>query len=311
MKIIDQETFLRLSASEVAKLVHEVAGPQVCVFPINGTRRWFMLEHAREIKGDPSQVYMDVMQKRYIELYQMCFEYGLNTILTPIFGSELLTRGDEYTQKVGAEGMARFATHPEFLAFYKNHDVRVHFYGEYRKLFPGTPFAYLTDLFDEITEKTQHNKSYCLFYGMFASDATETVAQLSVEHFQKNGRVPSRAELVEKYYGEYVGPATLFIGFDKFSVFDYPLLNLGEENLYFTIAPSAYLDESQLKNILYDHIYLRRAEESDYATMSRQDSQYMINFYQVNRQNTFGVGELHGGLWYPILHAKNSLTGTF
>jgi len=300
MTIVDQETFFKLPTAEVAKLVRSV-GPQVCVFPINGTRRWYMLEHAQNAKGDPAQAYMDVMQKRYIELYQMCFEHGLDTLLTPVFGSELLTRGDEYTQKIGADGMARFASHPEFLSFYQKYDVRVHFYGDYRKLFPGTPFAYLIDLFDQITTQTERNKSCRLFYGMFASDATETVAELSVRHFQKTGNIPSRRELVEQYYGEYVDPATLFIGFDKFSVFDYPLLNLGEENLYFTVAPSSYLNGHQLRNILYDHMYLRRTAELDYAKMSKQDFQFMNGFYRENRENTFGVGELHSGIWYPSL----------
>ncbi|MGC1375501.1 MAG: hypothetical protein WA821_04725 [Anaerolineales bacterium] len=310
MTIVDQETFLKLPADEVAKLVH-AAGPQVCVFPINGTRRWYMLEHAQNVKGDPAQAYMDAMQKRYIELYQMCFEHGLDTLLTPVFGSELLTRGDAYARKMGAEGMARFAEHPEFLSFYQKYDVRVHFYGDYRKLFPGTPFAYLTDLFDDITKQTRHNTSCRLFYGMFANDAVETVATLSVQHFQKIGSIPSRRELVEQYYGEYVDPATLFIGFDKFSVFDYPLLNLGEENLYFTVAPSSYLNDRQLRSILYDHIYLRSAEELDYTKMSKQDFQFMNEFYRENRQNIFGVGEFHGGVWYPRLQTKNNLARAF
>jgi hypothetical protein len=310
MTIIDREIFLKLPTDEMAKLVR-AAGPQVCVFPINGTRRWFMLEHTQEAKGDPLQVYMDVMQKRYIELYELCFEHGLDTLLTPAFGSELLTRGNEYTQKIGAEGIARFASHPEFLSFYRKYNVRVHFYGDYRKLFPGTPFAYLSNLFDHITKQTEQNNSYRLFYGIFASDATETVAELSVRHFQKTGNVPSRRELVEQYYGEYIDPATLFIGFDKFSVFDYPLLNLGEENLYFTAAPSSYLNDRQLRSILYDHIYLRNIEELDYAKMPKQDFQFMNEFYREKRENIFGVGELHGGIWYPLLQPKNNLTGTF
>jgi tuberculosinol/isotuberculosinol synthase len=298
MTIIDRETFLKMPTPEVAKLVR-AAGPQVCVFPINGTRRWFMLEHEHKVDSNSGQIYVDIIAKRHIEIYQFCFSHGLDTLLTPIFGGELLERGSEYIQ-IAAEGISRVATHPDFLSFYQEHKVRVHFYGDYRKQFTGTPFAYLCELFDHIIEETRHNDHYRLFYGVFANDATEAVAEFSVRHFQKNGTIPSRKELVEQYYGDDIGPATIFIGFDKFSVFDYPLINLGEESLYFTVAPSLYLDKRQLRNILYDHVFLRHAEEADYAKMSRQDLLTMHNFYQANRESTMGIGELRNGIWYPL-----------
>jgi tuberculosinol/isotuberculosinol synthase len=308
MTIIDQETFFKLPTDEVAKLVR-AAGPQVCVFPINGTRRWFMLEHASDVKDGSIENYLDIGGKQYIQVYKMCFEHGLDTLLTPDFGSELLLRGDEYIQKIGAEGLTRMATHPDFLSFYQKYKVRVHFYGDYRKQLAGTPFSYLCDLFDDVTKQTARNNSYRLFHGVFANDATETIAELSVQHFQKTGSVPSRRELVEQYYGEYVDAASLFIGFEKFSVFDYPILGLGQENLYFTVAPSLYFDTPQLRSILYDHVYLRRVQELDYAQMSEQAIISMRSFYQENRETTLGVGELRDGTWYPVLQAKNNLIG--
>jgi adenosine tuberculosinyltransferase len=39
------EDFLQLSTQEVAALV-KATGEKICVFPVNGTRRWFLLEHA-------------------------------------------------------------------------------------------------------------------------------------------------------------------------------------------------------------------------------------------------------------------------
>ena len=49
---MDIETFQSMPTTEVANLVRE-AGPKVCVFPINGTRRWFVLEHPEQAEGDP------------------------------------------------------------------------------------------------------------------------------------------------------------------------------------------------------------------------------------------------------------------
>jgi tuberculosinol/isotuberculosinol synthase len=309
MTIIDQEIFLKLSTPEVANLVR-AAGPQVCIFPINGTRRWFALEHAEAVKDNPIQAYLDINGKQHIKLYHLCFEHGLDTILTPMFGSAHSMRSGEYMQKVAAEGMARLTTHPDFLSFYQNQQVRVHFYGNYRKQLADTPYSYLIEMFDRVTRDTRHNNRYRLFYGIFANDATETIAELSVQYFQQTGKSPTRDKLVELYYGEYLEPASLFIGFSKLKVYDYPLLGLGEENLYFTVAPSLYLNTPQLRNILYDHIYLRRINELDYAEMPEKDFLSMRRFYQDNLETTIGIGELHDGMWYPILQTKNNLSGT-
>ncbi len=296
--LIPREKFLQLPAVEIGEILRSV-GSQVCVFPINGTRRWFLLEYSNQaLRGDASQVYADVAGKRHIDMYRLIFDHGVDTLITPIFGGEILNRGDEYMEEIGI-GMARLATHPDFLSFYEKYKVRVHFYGDYRKHLDGTPFAYLCDLFDRIAKHTSRNNRYRLFYGVFANDATESVAELSIQFFQKTGRIPTRRDLITLYYGEYVEKANIFIGFEKFNVFDYPLLAWGEESLYFTAAPSLYLSDRQLRSILYDYIYLRPVQDPDYAEMPEQDFEAMRQFYITNRETVFGVGEIRGGIWYP------------
>jgi hypothetical protein len=295
--LIDRESFLKLTAAEIADMVRS-NGTQVCVFPINGTRRWFLLEHGQADFADWAEAYAELTGQRHIEMYKLMFEHGLDTLVTPIFGGEILNRGDEYMQKIGS-GMARLATHPDFLRFYQEYQVRVHFYGNYRKELTGTPYAYLCDLFDDISRATAQNKRQRLFYGVFANDATEAIAEMSLGYHQKHQRLPTRSKLIELYYGETIEKADLFIGFEKFSVFDYPMLGLGEESLYFTAAPSLYLEAQQLRNILYDHLYLRPVQDPDYTSMPAADLQAMRHFYETNREVTFGVGEMRGGIWYP------------
>ncbi len=297
MEYQDREKFTLLPTEEISKII-SAGGPQVCVFPFNGTRRWFLLEHGRENHADPAQAYIDITSKRYIEMYQMLFEHGLDTVVAPVFGGEILNRGPEYMEQIGYS-MSLLAEHPYFLSFYEKYNVRVHFYGDYRKELNGTPYAYLCDLFDNVTRKTLKNNKYRLFYGVFGTDATETIAKMSVEHHQHTGRTPTRHELIEMYYGEYIEKADIFIGFEKFSVFDYPLLNLGGESLYFTVAPSLYMSERQLRNILYDYVYLRQLQEPDYLKMPAEDFEIMRHFYGINREKTFGIGDVHGGIWYP------------
>jgi hypothetical protein len=296
--LMNAQDFYKLPQVEMARLV-QAQGPHVVALPINGTRRWFMLEHPTEAGQDFQarfQEYSDITACKYIDLFKLIFDQGINTLLTPEFGPELLTRGEAYA-RLTTQALAYLATHPPFLKFYDEYQVRVRFYGDYRRVFAQTPYAYLSDLFDEVTRRTLNYDRHRLFYGVCANDATESVAGLAVHYHNLHGRVPDRRTIVELYYGEYVEPLNLFIGFDKFSVFDTPLLALGEEDLYFTVAPSLYLTELQLREILYDHLYTRRASESDqWRTLGE--------FYRLNQTRTLGVGAQRNGFWYPLAQVE-------
>ncbi len=295
---MDKETFQSLPLSEVARLVRS-AGSKVCVFPINGTRRWFLMEYPLSRQRDMASVYCDVAAKRHIELYELFFDHGVDTLLTPIFGPDLLERGEAYAE-MATEGLALLATNDDFVEFYNAYQVRVRFYGDYREFFGPTPYAYLVDLFEEATARTLSHDRHQLFFGVCAQSPWETIARLAVQYHTEHGCVPDRRALVEMYYGEYVAPVDLFIGFDKFCVFDMPLVATGNEDLYFTVSPSPYLSERQLREILYDHLYSRRGGEPDYSGMQLDDWKRMKVFYRANIDRTLGVGMKVGQIWYPL-----------
>jgi hypothetical protein len=169
-KELDVEAFLSLSTDDVAALVRD-AGPKACVFPINGTRRWFLLEYPPEPGADVLGDYLAVIERRHIELYRLLFDHGIEYLLTPAFGPDLAERGDDYVEIV-AKGLEGLATDAQFLDFYRDYEVRVRFYGDYRKYFASTPYAYLPDLFDALTARTLTNSRHHLFFGLFAQDAS-------------------------------------------------------------------------------------------------------------------------------------------
>jgi tuberculosinol/isotuberculosinol synthase len=294
------DAFLDLPTEEVAQLVRET-GPKVCVFPINGTRRWFVLEQSAPETEGFSRSYLDTMTKKHIELYQLFFDHGVETLLTPIFGPDLLKRGDDYI-RMAIEGMVRLGTHIDFLAFYEAQGVRVRFYGDYQEYLDPTPCDLLSSAFDGITQDTLSHDRCRLFFGVFAHDAVETIARIAVDFYQEHGYTPDRRTLIESYYGEYVAPVDFFIGFDKFSAFDMPLVSTGTEDLYFTVAPSPCLTLRQLRSILYDHIYVRPEMETDYSDLTPKGRSLMAEFYRVNLERTQGVGARHelAGFWYPL-----------
>ncbi|HET9589726.1 MAG TPA: hypothetical protein VFO91_13150, partial [Anaerolineales bacterium] len=248
--MIPVEHFQQLPTDEVAALVR-AAGQQVCAFPVNGTRRWFMLEHGDAIGSDFFEAYMEASIKNHVELCSLLFDHGIDTILAPVFGRELMQRGDEYTRRVGIDGLVRTATDPNYRRFYEEYSVRVRFYGDYRDVLGGTPYEYALKSIYEVTELTKGHSGSRLFFGVFADEPTETIARLSVEHYLAHNAVPDKGSLIRKYYGEELPPVSIFIGFDKFSTFDMPLVSTGEEDLYFSVSPSPYMTQRQLRAILY------------------------------------------------------------
>jgi undecaprenyl pyrophosphate synthase len=295
--MIPFERFLQLHTDEVSKLV-QATGHKVCVFPVNGTRRWFLLEHGDEIGDDFFEAYMNTSIKNHVDLCTMLFEHGVETILAPVFGRELMRRGDEYTQRVGIDGLVRTATDKNYRDFFEKYNVKVRFYGDYRDVLTGTPYEYALKSIYEVTEATKHHTAFQLFFGVFADEVTETIARLSVEHYLAQGSIPDKEALVRKYYGEDLPPVSMFIGFDKFSTFDMPLLATGEEDLYFSISPSPYMTEHQLRAILYDHIYVRPVPEPDYAKLTREELGWLRDYYRHNKDYAFGVGKLKFNLWF-------------
>ena len=296
--MIPFEEFLQLPTHEVAARVR-ASGPKVCVFPVNGTRRWFLLEHAETIRDDFFEAYMDISIKNHVALCAMLFEHGIEIILAPVFGRELMRRGDEYTQRVGIDGLVRTAADKNYREFYERYNVRVRFYGDYRDVLVNTPYEYALHAMDEVTESTKHNNRFRLFFGVFADEATETISRLSVEQYLAHGAIPDKPTLIQNYYGEDLPSVSMFIGFDKFSVFDMPLLGTGQEDLYFSLSPSPYMTQHQLRSILYDHLYIRPTSEPDYAKLTSDELNWLREYYRKNQDYAFGVGKLKSNLWIP------------
>jgi tuberculosinol/isotuberculosinol synthase len=296
--MISFEQFLQLPTEEVSELV-QARGQKVCVFPVNGTRRWFLLEHAEKIKDDFFEAYMNISIKNHTELCAMLFDHGLEILLAPVFGRELMNRGDEYTQRVGIDGLVRTATDPHYRRFYEQYNVRVRFYGDYREVLTGTPYEYALQSIDEITEATKHHTRFRLFFGVFADEVTETVARMSIEYYRAQGVVPNKQTIIRNYYGEDLPAVSMFIGFDKFSVFDMPLLATGQEDLYFSLSPSPYMTQHQLRAILYDHLYIRPTPEPDYTKLNQDELNWLREYYRKSRDYAFGVGKLKFDLWVP------------
>lgn len=293
---MDLETFQNLTRAEIAEEMRR-ADSRVCAFAANGTRRWFLLEHPNVPVSD----YIELSARRHIELYQLLFEHGLDTLLIPVFEPVMHKRGEEYWQKSVPKILSALAVHPAFADFYQAYQVRVHFYGDYRQIFPGTECADIPAQFEQITAQTQQHRQHRIFFGVSARRALETAVELSIQAYLKDGRAPDREALIEMYYGEPISPVSLFITSGKFNAFGMPLLQTDDTSLYFTVAPSPFLTEPQLRAILYDHLYQRRlSAKPSYADLTSGELERMRAFYRTHRETTQGIGVVQNGTWYPL-----------
>ena len=259
-----------------------------------------MLEHPDRAAADFVNAYLEIGGQRHLELYQLFFDHGVNTLLTPIFGPDILQRDADY-QPIIERGLLWFAQNPDFLAFYDAYDVRVRVYGDAKRYLEDTAYASVLDAFDELARRTQSHTTRRLFFGLCAHDPAEQIAEIGVKHYQQHGRLPNKREIIQAYYGEYIDPVNFFIGFDRPAAFDMPLIATGEEDLYFTVSPSPYMDEHTLRAILYDHLYSRRINEQ-YDELTPEDWHALTEFYHQNRHHALGIGDrsARGNFWYPL-----------
>lgn len=274
-------------------------GPRVCVFFSNGTRRWF-LSGIGEKQRDYFSTYVDASAKRLADIFQLFFEYGLDTLVVPVLSDDLSLRGEEYANLV-VNSIPPFLNHPKLQRFYAEYQVRVRFFGEYLDWFKGEDREFLRDLFDTVSAQTQGNNSHRIFFGLYAGQPVDTLAALSAEYFRTHGAVPDHKALTKMYYGEEIPYANLFISSGKLYIADLPLIINAHTQLYYCIAPSFFISETQLREILFDFLFSRRTTPTNYEQLAPEDWREMTQFFKKNQDLTIGVGKqkVTWGLWYP------------
>jgi len=184
--------------------------------------------------------------------------------------------------------------------------VRIRFYGDYEEALTVAGLRSALETCAILTDATASGEGLLLI-GLFADDPYPTIARLSVEFAEREGRPPGRAELIEAYYGLPVPDLSLYVGFAQPEPFDVPLLTTGPEHLYATLNPSLDLTERQLREILYDHLVTRRAAPVDYDALTREAQLELAVYAERCKGNTLGIGCIDPltGLWRPLLPMRD------
>jgi hypothetical protein len=271
-------------------------------WPFNGTRRWYLSQrlHNPDATGD----YLGITGRRQAELHSMIFAHGVRYLIVPLFGTQLLERGEDYV-RYALSGLTILRDDAAYQQLYAE-GVRVRFYGDYRQKLVDRDYSDVLEACEDLSNSTSTGDGPLLLFGLFADDPHPTLARLSVEFNSAHGRPPNREELIRAYYGADVPGLSLYLGFAQHTLFDVPLLPTGLEDLYTTLNPSPDLTMTQLREILYDHLVTRRFPEMDYGNLSAEGQAALAAYSERWTGVTLGLGRIDplSRVWVPSLPPK-------
>lgn len=251
--MVDLPTWLNLDNEEIARIVAQQA--TTAVIYLNGTRRWFLSQN----KGWAE--YGKVTGVAHQQLCQMMYDHGLQTLIQPLMGYDLLERGPQYIQ-MAVQSLLEL-TSKAYRSWYRQAEVRVTLYGNWSDALTHLGFEEAVDLLHTMTETSYYTK-HKLLLGVFADEGLDNIIRMAKAVGQGDA-------LLQRYYGQPVGPVDLIIGSGQPAIWDLPLLDINKASLYFMQAPTFCLDQDALRQILHDLIFQRMNDDQLYDNLALQD----------------------------------------
>jgi hypothetical protein len=239
------QDWLELDNQAIARIVAPRAS--TAVIYLNGTRRWFLTQ------SKDWADYAKITGLAQRQLSQLFYDHGIQTVIQPMLGYDILERGPEYHQLAFVQGLGELGT-KDYREWYRRAEIRVTIYGNWLTALTELGFLTTVNLMNELMEETRQHTKHKLVLGVFADEGLDRIVALS-----KN--VKHGEELLGAYYGQPVGAVNLIIGSGQPVIWDLPLLNINKASLYFLQAPTFCLDKNILRRIFYDHLYQRVNDE--------------------------------------------------
>ncbi len=248
------QQWLHLDSDEVANQVAQRISTAAVY--LNGTRRWFLSR--RKDWAD----YAKTTGQAQRALSQLFYAHGIQTLIQPLLGYDLLTRGPDYLKLAVEQGLAQLAA-PNYKAWFHRNRIRVTFYGNWRQVLSEKGFPDVVEMLQEVITETAPYGKHSLLFGAFADEGLNRIITLSKDINQGDA-------LLRNYYGQPVGPVELIIGSGQPVIWDLPLLDINQAHLYFLQAPTFCLDQPTLRKILYDYLYQRINDDALFDNLSAQ-----------------------------------------
>jgi hypothetical protein len=196
-------------------------------------------------------------------LSQLFYNHGFTTLIQPLLGYDLLDRGPSYLKLALEQGLAELTT-KDYCAWYQQAEIRVTFYGNWITTLTEMGFGSTVDSLKTLMAQTQPYPKRRLLLGIFADGDLDQIVTLAQT-------LQPGEDLLQRYYGQSVGPVDLIIGSGQPAIWDLPLLDINKAGLYFMQAPTFCLDRDVLRRILYDYLYERVNDDRIYENLMPQE----------------------------------------
>lgn len=295
------EEWLTLPREEIAR--HTRARHLALMFSIDGSRRHYLLTHP-ERNGDFTDFddYARFTAQAYVNVYDLLFELGVETILTSMLYPPNFLRGEPYlahSLRVSRESYC----HDPFAGLYRKWNVRARLYGDWQIAPNAAPIRDgLNELDAELAALTPTGERLLLL-GHNAGAFNDEMIARTLEFAAANGRAPAELELRDACFPH--GPEKLDIliaaGCLRWGSIVPPVLDRGITDCYSLTNLALDVRESTLRRILYDHLFLRwlHADFDDYTPDIL--GQYAA-YYATHAEGVVGLGRVVGpGAWYPLV----------
>jgi hypothetical protein len=266
--------WLQLDDQVIAPIVSQKISTTVIY--LNGTRRWFLSQSKNWAD------YVKLTGVAHRQLCQLFYNHGIQTLIQPLMGYDLLERGPDYLKMAVEQGLAELIT-PDYLNWYRQAQIRVTFYGNWLSTLNDLGFSEIVASLKLIAETSRYGKHKLLF-GAFADEGLDNIVNMAKD-------VNHGEELLSRYYGQPVGPVDLIIGSGQPAIWDLPLLDINKASLYFFQAPTFCLRQDTLRQILYDHLYQRINDDKLYDNLTTREWQ---------RARVLGVGRRTEKGWVAL-----------
>lgn len=288
-----------------AEQVRPFAEGKTVVLATGGSSRWYFLEHGEVSRGysqfEQFEDYAKRAVRRIVEQAAMMCDDGITTVFAPGVAGGQAQRDPDYVDNL--RRIFEYAANDFARELYAELDMGVMFRGGWRQTFEQFGVEDLTPLYAQVEAATIPQSGRWLVWFVHDDLIPADLAPAVGESLQANGKLPGQAALAEMYYGRPIERADIFISNNKLSVGTMrpPLIELAD--LYFTVAPTSYLDHPQWRAILYDHLFERRGHHREYPALAGDPIEKLRTFYTVNRRVTLGTGRYdpQTQVWRPVV----------
>ncbi len=257
--------------------------PQSVIFASGGTRR------AAALAGiEFGDQFARWNREQMLAACELFFRQGVKHLIMPMGSPKMFAEGGLYGERL-VQWLIWGLAGEESIVCYQQANWQV------RIVVAGMPIPMLRDAADAVMAKTRGADGPYLWF-VITPDFNQMWEWVG-KAFASG--VSSRFEAVQALYGFAIPAASLLVSFGKplISLDILPPLLYEEVQCYWTQQPGYNLAEASLRQILYDHAFLRSTWRADKTGRAEEAVLYREVW---ERGEVIGLGRNLGPFWYPL-----------